>query len=102
VALKSNLLLAKAKGGFAVIEWNIVDGVTGAEVFRRKQGYTRGVADDGSSLAGESAGSFQTRILVTETAVRDAKLAALVPATDFADVEKTGADQSVQFAGLAQ
>lgn len=100
--LKSNLLLAMSKGSVVVVEWNIVDSVTKAEVFRRKQAYTRGVAEDGSSLAGETPGSLQTRVLSNEVGLRDAKLAELNAPVAAADAEKTGADQSGQFAGLQQ
>jgi hypothetical protein len=102
VPFKSNLLLARFKAPVAIVEWNIVDAATGREVYRRKQAFTVGFAEDGSAIPGETAAQMRARVLAAETALRDAKLAEFNVSVNGPDVEATGADQSAQFAGLQQ
>lgn len=105
MALKSKLLLARYLAPVAVVEWNIYDTATGKEVYRRKEPYTLGVADDGSVIPGETAAQLRARVVATETAVRDAKLLEFAPssvAQQAADAEVTGADLSGFMGALTQ
>jgi hypothetical protein len=99
--LTVKVLAARSKGApaVAVVEWAIVDGA-GAELFRRKQVYQQGIAEDGSAIAGETLAQLRARVLSSERAVRDVKLAEYAGqsiADAAADVEATGTDFSASF-----